>query len=96
MVASLKLIDLVEQHAEQIATQWSRVVVKNPFTPFYHDKPAEKPVPRCILLLPVRKVICIFSAVVIVGSGDITNNEVNKCLWKERESERVPSSWPSR
>jgi len=48
MVASLKLIDLVESHAEQIATQWSRVVVKNPFTPFYHNRPAERLIPQAV------------------------------------------------
>lgn len=48
MVASLKLIDLVESHAEQIATQWSRIVVKNPFTPFYHGKQAEKLIPQAV------------------------------------------------
>jgi len=46
MVASMKLIDLVENHAEKIAAQWSEIVVKNPFTPFYHDKPAEKLIPQ--------------------------------------------------
>ncbi|HOH72994.1 MAG TPA: hypothetical protein PLS43_05095 [Syntrophales bacterium] len=48
MVASMKLIDLVENHAEKIAAQWSKLVVKNPFTPFYHNKQAERLVPQAV------------------------------------------------
>ncbi|MCX7635297.1 MAG: hypothetical protein N2Z74_06080 [Syntrophales bacterium] len=48
MLASLKLIDLVENHAEQIAAQWAKNVKKNPFTPYYHDKPEEKLIPQAV------------------------------------------------
>jgi hypothetical protein len=44
----MKLIDLVESHAEKIAEQWSKVVVKNRLTPFYHDKPTEKLIPQAV------------------------------------------------
>ncbi|HOF06236.1 MAG TPA: hypothetical protein PK175_07330 [Syntrophales bacterium] len=48
MLASMKLIDLVENHAEKIAAQWSELVVKNPFTPFYHNKPAARLIPQAV------------------------------------------------
>lgn len=46
MIASMKLIDLVDNHAERIAEQWARNVVKNPFTPYYHKKPVGNLVPQ--------------------------------------------------
>lgn len=42
MLASLKLIDLVEENSERIARQWVEDVVKNEKTPFYRTLPAEK------------------------------------------------------
>ncbi len=48
MIASMKLIDLVESHAEKIAEQWAKIVVKNKLTPFYHDKPVDKLVPHAV------------------------------------------------
>ncbi|MBN1614660.1 MAG: hypothetical protein JW950_09370 [Deltaproteobacteria bacterium] len=48
MLASMKLIDLVESHAEQIARQWSGDVVKHQRTPFYHDLPRERIIPQAI------------------------------------------------
>jgi hypothetical protein len=48
MIASMKLIDLVDSHAERIAEQWAKNVEKNPFTPFYHNKPVDKLVPQAI------------------------------------------------
>jgi len=48
MVASMKLIDLVENHAEEIAAQWVRNVKKNSLTPYYHDKPEEKLIPQAV------------------------------------------------
>ncbi len=48
MLASLKLIDLVEKNAEVIAQEWVEVVKKNERTPHYHDLPAEKLIPRCV------------------------------------------------
>lgn len=46
MLASLKLIDLVEKNAEEIAGQWVAVVKKNKRTPHYHNLPAEKLLPQ--------------------------------------------------
>jgi len=46
MYMGMKLIDLVEDHAEQIAGQWARNVRKNPFTPYYHSIPEEKLIPQ--------------------------------------------------
>jgi hypothetical protein len=42
MLASLKLIDLVEENSERIARQWAKDVVKNEKTPFYRNLPEEK------------------------------------------------------
>jgi hypothetical protein len=48
MLASLKLIDLVEKNAEEIAQQWVAVVKNNERTPHYHDLPADKLVPQSV------------------------------------------------
>ena len=48
MLASLKLIDLVEKNAEEIAKQWVVEVKKNKRTPAYHNMPAEKLIPRAV------------------------------------------------
>lgn len=45
MSGSLKLVNLIETHAEPIARQWARDVKKNPRTPSYHDVPEDKLVP---------------------------------------------------
>jgi hypothetical protein len=45
MSGSLKLVNLIETHAEPIARQWARDVRKNPRTPSYHDIPEDKLVP---------------------------------------------------
>ena len=45
MSGSLKLVNLIETHAEPIARQWARDVKKNPRTPSYHDIPEDKLVP---------------------------------------------------
>jgi len=45
MSGSLKLINLIETHAEPIARQWARDVGRNPRTPSYHDIPEHKLVP---------------------------------------------------
>jgi len=42
MLASLKLIDLVEENSEIIARQWAKDVVKNERTTFYRSLPEEK------------------------------------------------------
>lgn len=46
MLASLKLIDLVEKNAEAIAEQWMAVVKINKRTPHYHNLPLEKLKPQ--------------------------------------------------
>jgi hypothetical protein len=46
MLASLKLIDLVEKNAEEIAKQWVVAVRKNKRTPHYHNLPPEKLMPQ--------------------------------------------------
>jgi len=45
MSGSLKLVNLIETHAEPIARQWARDVRKNPRTPSYHNIPEDKLVP---------------------------------------------------
>jgi hypothetical protein len=45
MSGSLKLVNLIETHAEPIARQWARDVRKNPRTPSYHGIPEDKLVP---------------------------------------------------
>ena len=46
MLASLKLIDLVEKNAEAIAQEWITAVKINKRTPHYHNLPAEKLMPQ--------------------------------------------------
>jgi hypothetical protein len=46
MLASLKLIDLVEKNAEEIAGQWVAQVKNNKRTTHYHDIPEEKLLPE--------------------------------------------------
>ncbi len=48
MLASLKLIDLVEKNAEYIAKQWAKDVQKNSKTPYYHTLPEDKVIPQAI------------------------------------------------
>lgn len=48
MLASLKLIDLVEKNAEEIAQQWVAVVKKNKRTPHYHHLPSEYLIPHAV------------------------------------------------
>jgi hypothetical protein len=48
MLASLKLIDLVEFKAETIAKQWARDVRQNKYTPSYHNKPENKLIPQAV------------------------------------------------
>jgi hypothetical protein len=48
MLASLKLIDLVEKNSEYIAKQWAKDVQKNPKTPYYHNVPEDKVIPQAI------------------------------------------------
>ena len=48
MLASLKLIDIVEKNAEEIAKEWVVEVKKNKRTPSYHNLPAEKLIPRAV------------------------------------------------
>jgi hypothetical protein len=45
---SLKLVNLIETHAEPIARQWARDVIKNPRTPSYHSIPEDKLVPVAV------------------------------------------------
>ncbi len=49
MYMGMKLIDLVETHAEPIARQWARNVRKNPFTPYYHSMPEKDLVPQAVV-----------------------------------------------
>lgn len=46
MLASLKLIDLVEKNAEEIAKQWVEDVKKNKRIPHYHNLPVAKLMPQ--------------------------------------------------
>jgi hypothetical protein len=46
MLASLKLIDLVEKNAEVIAQEWITAVKINKRTPHYHNLPTEKLMPQ--------------------------------------------------
>lgn len=48
MLASLKLIDLVEKNAEYIAKQWAKDVRKNAKTPFYHKLPEDRVIPQAL------------------------------------------------
>lgn len=48
MLASLKLIDLVEKNAEEIAKQWVPNVKTNKRTPHYHNMPVEKLLPQAV------------------------------------------------
>jgi hypothetical protein len=48
MLASLKLIDLVEKNAEGIGKEWAIEVKKNKRTPSYHNIPSDKLVPRAV------------------------------------------------
>ncbi|MEN6621755.1 MAG: hypothetical protein ABFD50_09430 [Smithella sp.] len=48
MLASLKLIDLVEKNAEEIAKQWVVEVKKNKRTLSYQNIPSEKLIPRAV------------------------------------------------
>ena len=41
MAGSMKLITLIEGHAEQIARQWAKDAKKNPRTPSYHNVPED-------------------------------------------------------
>ncbi|MFA6413293.1 MAG: histidine kinase N-terminal domain-containing protein [Syntrophales bacterium] len=50
MIASMKLIDLVDNHAERIAEQWAKNVVKNPMTPYYQKLKADRLVPQATRL----------------------------------------------
>ena len=48
MLASLKLIDLVEKNAEEIARGWAAEVIKNKRTPHYHKFSEGKLLPQAI------------------------------------------------
>jgi hypothetical protein len=48
MLASLKLIDLVEKNAEEIAKEWVVEVKKNKRTTSYHKLPSEKLIPQAV------------------------------------------------
>ena len=48
MIASMKLIDLVEHKAEEIAKQWAKDVKKSKYTPSYHNMPDDKLVPQAV------------------------------------------------
>ncbi|HPQ07359.1 MAG TPA: hypothetical protein PLA76_09625 [Syntrophales bacterium] len=45
MSGSMKLVALIESHAEAIARQWAKDVRRNPRTPSYHNMPEEAVVP---------------------------------------------------
>lgn len=48
MSGSLKLVNLIESHAEAIAAQWARDVRKNPRTPSYHHFLEEQIIPIAV------------------------------------------------
>lgn len=48
MLASLKLIDLVEKNAKEIAREWVDVVKANKRTPHYHKLPKEYLIPLAV------------------------------------------------
>jgi hypothetical protein len=48
MLASLKLIDLVEKNAEEIAKEWAVEVKKNKRTTACHKLPSEKLIPQAV------------------------------------------------
>lgn len=48
MLASLKLLDLMADKAEAMASQWAKDVVKNPKTPYYHGSDQDQIIPQAI------------------------------------------------
>ena len=48
MLPSMKLVDLVENHGEEIAELWAKNVVKHPFTPYYHRLAPDELIPRAM------------------------------------------------
>lgn len=48
MLASLKLLDLMANNADQIARQWAKDVAKNPKTPHYHSLDQDKILPQAV------------------------------------------------
>jgi len=48
MLPSMKLADLSENNADVIAREWVKNVVKNEFTPYYHNRPPEKLIPQAV------------------------------------------------
>ena len=48
MLASLKLLDLMENSSASIAKQWAKDVVKNPKTPYYHNSDQDKIIPQAV------------------------------------------------
>ncbi len=49
MLSSLKLVDLIEQNAAAMAGSWADDVIKNPKTPYYHQKRREELIPQAVL-----------------------------------------------
>jgi len=49
MLSSLKLVDIVEQNAEEVAKQWVKEVRKNPRTTGYHGLPEETLVSQAMI-----------------------------------------------
>jgi hypothetical protein len=49
MLPSMKLADLAEGHAEEIAQRWVKNVVKHPLTPYYHNRREDDLIPQAIL-----------------------------------------------
>jgi hypothetical protein len=48
MLPSMKLVDLVEGHAEEIAQRWVNNVIKHPLTPYYHKQREDDLIPQAI------------------------------------------------
>ena len=48
MLASLKLLDLMENSSASIAKQWAKDVVKNHKTPYYHNSDQDKIIPQAV------------------------------------------------
>src|SRR5450759_5689664 len=48
MLASLKLLDLMENSSASIAKQWAKDVVKNPKTSYYHNSDQDKIIPQAV------------------------------------------------
>jgi hypothetical protein len=48
MLPSMKLIDLVENHGEEIAEMWAQNVIKHAFTPYYHKMSIGDLIPRAM------------------------------------------------